>query len=209
MIRSFVWHDSIIRVPWLDHTCTMTCPCAWHDAMVCVTWRGIMRDMPCFAVSVELGLPVVTGGLGFDSKKNQVERLNVEEAIRKILVYTLQHTATQCNTLPHTATHTATYCNMLQRTTTHFLRCGGGCPQCSIIYVYMNACACIAEPVRMKVCMYTYVHICMCVCMSRGGCHIHISKNTCAFLLARVEVNTRLIITGCLFPSVIYKSTCV
>ena len=37
-------------------------------------------------VSGELGLPVATGGFGFDSVKNESERKNIDEAIRKILI---------------------------------------------------------------------------------------------------------------------------
>ena len=40
------------------------------------------------SVSVELGLPVATGGAGADSKKTEAERNNMEEAIRKILIAT-------------------------------------------------------------------------------------------------------------------------
>jgi len=39
-------------------------------------------------VAVELGLPVATGGRGFNSEMNAIERLNLEEAIRKILIST-------------------------------------------------------------------------------------------------------------------------
>ena len=41
-----------------------------------------------WAVSVELGLPVATGGFGFDPSKNEHERRNMDEAIRKILIAT-------------------------------------------------------------------------------------------------------------------------
>ena len=50
-------------------------------------------------------------------------RLCPEEVSAMIVGYTLQHTATHCNTLQHTATthcnslqHTATHCNTLQHT---------------------------------------------------------------------------------------------
>ena len=36
----------------------------------------------------ELGLSVATGGFGYDSQKNEIERRNIEEAIRKILIAT-------------------------------------------------------------------------------------------------------------------------
>ena len=39
-------------------------------------------------VALELGLSVATGGFGYDSQKNEIERRNIEEAIRKILIAT-------------------------------------------------------------------------------------------------------------------------
>jgi len=32
MTQSYVWHDSIICVTWLNHMCDMTQSCVWHDS---------------------------------------------------------------------------------------------------------------------------------------------------------------------------------
>jgi len=56
--------------------------------------------------------------------------------------YTLQHTATHCNTLQHTATHcnalqhAATHCNALQHTATHCNKRDGG----KTCFIWLSSC---------------------------------------------------------------------
>jgi len=37
--RSYVWHDSFMRVTWLIHMCDMTHSFVWHDSFICVLSR--------------------------------------------------------------------------------------------------------------------------------------------------------------------------
>jgi len=40
MTRSYVWHDSLIRVTWLVHTCDMTGSYSWNDSFQHVAWHA-------------------------------------------------------------------------------------------------------------------------------------------------------------------------
>ena len=71
------------------------------------------------------------------------------------LKYTLQHTATHCNTLQHTATHcntlqhTSTHCNTLQHTATHARRECGNRTRIHIVSVLQ----CVAVCCRVRACV--------------------------------------------------------
>ena len=38
MTHSYVYHDSLICVPWPIHMCDMTHWYVWHDSLICVPW---------------------------------------------------------------------------------------------------------------------------------------------------------------------------
>ena len=42
---SHVWHDSFVRVTWLNRMSDMAHSYVWHDSSICVTWLSHMRAM--------------------------------------------------------------------------------------------------------------------------------------------------------------------
>jgi len=100
MTHVCVCHDSCMCVSWLMYVCVVTHVGVCHDSCTCMSWLMHMWVMTwtCF----------------MNRAKLLTEELCITQSaivwILGVVLVTLQHTATHCNTLQRTATH----CHTLQ-----------------------------------------------------------------------------------------------